>query len=104
MPPDYDALRQHFIDKHYLLTQHASDRAVKRGISATEIEQAVNTGEVIEDYPNDKYGPSCLILGTTETQRILHVQVSYPPSVKVITVYQPDPNEWEADWKSRKDM
>lgn len=102
MPPDYDALRQVFREKQYIITSHASDRAVQRDIDAFEIEEAVIAGEVIEDYPDDKYSPSCLILGKTEAERILHVQVSYPPKVKVITVYEPSPDEWESDWKTRK--
>ena len=43
----------------------------------TEMEQAVSMrSEVIEDYPEDKYGPSCLILGFTVYGRPLHVQCS----------------------------
>lgn len=101
MPPDVSQLRQCFTDKSYLLTAHASNRAVQRAIRSQEIEQAVAAGEVIEDYPDDKYGPSCLLLGTTENGRALHVQCSYPPNVKVITVYEPSPDEWEADLKTR---
>jgi hypothetical protein len=102
MPPDKDALIQHFQNKNYLLTAHASQRGVERGISSSEIEESVISGELIEDYPDDKYGPSCLILGTTSQKRVLHVQVSYPPNVKVITLYEPSPDEWESDWKTRK--
>jgi hypothetical protein len=102
MPPDYETLKQHFTGQHYMLTAHASDRAVKRDIDAAEIEEAVINGAVIEDYPQDKYGPSCLILGTTQAGRVLHVQVSYPPAVKVITVYEPSSASWEEDWKTRK--
>jgi hypothetical protein len=102
MPPDYDALRQLFREKQYIITLHASDRAIKRDIDDFEIEEVIIAGEVIEDYPDDKYGPSCLILGTTKSERILHIQVSYPPKVKVITVYEPSPDEWESDWKTRK--
>jgi hypothetical protein len=102
MPPDLDSLRDLIQQRQYLLSDHASKRGVERGISSGEIEQAVLSGEVIEDYPDDKYGPSCLILGATENDRILHVQLSYPPQVKVITLYEPSPQEWEADWKTRK--
>lgn len=102
MPPDLEQLRIHFIAKAYLLTAHASDRAAERGIVSTEIETAIASGEVIEDYPNDKYGPSCLILGQSATGRMLHIQVSYQLSVKVITVYEPSPNEWEKDLRTRK--
>ena len=102
MPPNLEQLRAKFRSKAYLLTAHASDRAAKRGIFSHEIEQAVIGGAVIEDYPEDKYGPSCLILGTTDTGRVLHIQVSYPPNIKMITVYTPSPDEWEADFKTRK--
>lgn len=61
------------------------------------------SGEIIEEYHDDKYSPSCLIYGKTEVGRDLHIQVSYPPSVVVITVYEPDPEEW-VDFKTRRQM
>ena len=102
MPPDYDALKQAFENKSYILTHHASDMAIKRDIDAFEIEEAVIGGIVIEDYPDDKYGPSCLMLGTTQAGRHLHVQVSYPTMIKVITVYEPSPDKWQDDFRTRK--
>lgn len=102
MPVDYPALKQIFETKSYTLTAHASNRAVERDIDSFEIEEAVIAGVVIEDYPDDKYSPSCLILGLTQTGRILHVHLCYPPDVKVITVYEPSPDEWSSDWKTRK--
>lgn len=102
MPPDYAALKQAFADKAYALTAHASTRAISRDIDDFEIEEAVISGMMIEDYPEDKYGPSCLILGYTRSGRLLHVQVTYPPKVRVITVYEPSPDEWESDGKTRK--
>ena len=102
MPPDMEQLRQHFAEHDYLFTLHASERAAQRGIRSREIEAVIAGGEVIEDYPDDKYGPSCLILGTSDTGRVLHIQVSYPAPIKVVTVYEPSADEWEADWKTRK--
>jgi hypothetical protein len=102
MPPDYEVLKQTFQNQNYLLTDHASKQAVKRDIAAFEIEEAILVGEVIEDYPTDKYGPSCLILGWTKAQRPLHIQVSYSANTKVITVYEPTPDHWNDDLKTRK--
>jgi hypothetical protein len=51
-------------------------------------------GEIIEEYPDDKYSPSCLIYGQTNKGKNLHVQISLPPAVVVITTYEPDPEEW----------
>jgi hypothetical protein len=99
---DIDAIREAVGNGDYIFTDHASDRAAKRVIRSDEIEQAVASAEIIEDYPDDKYGPSCLLFGYSEEERPLHVQVSYPPNLKIITVYEPSPDEWQADLKTRK--
>jgi hypothetical protein len=65
------------------------------------VESTIHTGEIIEKYPDDKYSPSCLIYGKTENGRDLHVQVSLPPLVVIITLYEPDQEEW-ADCKIRR--
>ena len=81
----------------YLLTKHAADQLITRDIGIAEVEQALlGEAELIEDYPQDKYGPSCLILGYTSAGRALHVQCacSDPTVVKIVTVYEPDPARW----------
>lgn len=67
---------------------------IKRSIDRHEVEEAILSGEIIEEYPDDKYSPSCLIYGKTENGRDLHVQISLPPTVVVITTYEPDSAEW----------
>jgi Domain of unknown function (DUF4258) len=77
-------------------SQHAVDQAIIRHISVQELREAIAGGEVIEVYPDDKYGPSCLIFGMTRVGRPIHVQCSDPsrPIVKLVTVYEPDPAIW----------
>ena len=83
---------------------HAVRQMVVRGISPDEAAGAIRVGEVIEDYPEDKYGPSCLVLGRTAAGRPLHIQCTHPsrPLVKIITAYEPDPAEWDATLKRRR--
>ena len=91
-------------ERQYEFSKHAIDQSIVRGISLSELEQAISdVAVIIEDYPNDKYGPSCLILGYTKKRRPLHIQCSYPsrPLVKIITLYQPNPELWIDD-KIRK--
>lgn len=59
---------------------------------------------MIEDYPEDKYSPSCLILGFTENNRPLHIQVSKldRPDLRVITLYEPEENEWSGGYTLRR--
>ena len=69
-----------------------------------ELEEAISgQSEIIEDHPDDKYGPSCLILGFTGAGRPLHIQCSYPsrPLIKIITLYQPDVQLW-GDYRIRR--
>jgi hypothetical protein len=77
-------------------SRHALKRAVERNISDDEIRQATENAQLIEDYPEDKYSPSCLIFGLTNGNRPLHLQVSYAetPMVRIVTLYEPDPDEW----------
>jgi hypothetical protein len=51
--------------------------------------------EIIEDYPGDPRGATCLILAWTAGGRALHAVVSYPPDVAIITVYEPSSLKWE---------
>jgi len=91
-----EAIREIFRRREYEYSLHALDQSILRRISTREIEEAVEDGEIIEDYPADKYGPSCLIFGFTSDRRPLHVQCTYPQRipVKVITLHQPDPGQW----------
>ncbi len=84
-------------------SQHAVDQSIIRRISVQEMREAIARGEIIDDYPDDKYGPSCLILGFTLSDRPVHIQCSYPsrPMIKIVTVYEPDAKLW-IDYKIRK--
>ena len=85
----------------YQWRRHAIQRSIERSIAEEEVGEIPLNGEIIEEYPEDKYGPSCLILGRTKSGRPLHIQCSLPPTVWIITLYEPDPQEW-IDWRSRK--
>ena len=90
-------------EKRYEFSIHAVDQSILRKITRQQMHEAIETGEIIEDYPEDKYGPSCLILGWTKKRRPLHIQCSYPTraKIKIITLYDPDPKEW-IDFKIRR--
>jgi len=99
-----DEIRGKILKRQYEFSKHAVDQSIIRNISVPEVEEAIEgRSEVIEDYPEDKYGPSCLILGFTRKGRPLHIQCSYPsrPIVKIITLYEPDPDVW-IDFRIRK--
>jgi Domain of unknown function (DUF4258) len=100
---DIEQLREKIALDQFEFSKHALDRSILRHILLEEVRECFETGDVIEDYPNDHYGPSCLVAGFTQAGRPLHVQCSYPtrPLLKIITLYEPDPSQW-VDFKIRK--
>ena len=96
-------IQQQLVAGEFEFSRHALRRVVERNISEQEIREAGTKAEVIENYPEDKYSPSALLLGFTEARRPLHFQVSYAESdlTKIITIYEPDPTEWIENRKRR---
>ena len=92
-------------EKKILYTVHALDQMNKpeRMISKGEIKEVLNNGEIIEDYPADERGHSCLMAGETALGRVVHVvcspQVDY---LALITAYIPTEDTWEDGFKQRK--
>lgn len=83
---------------------HAVQRMFQRRISVEDVRYVLDTGEIIRDYPDDKPFPSMLILGWRGAQP-LHVVAAHDPYADetiVITVYEPDPEPWEPDYKRKK--
>jgi hypothetical protein len=98
-----EEVREKILAGQFELSKHAADQSILRHVTLQDIREAIAHGEIIEDYPNGKYGPSCLILGYTQAGRPLHIQGSYPsrPLIKIITLYEPDANFW-IDFKGRR--
>ena len=74
-----------------------------RMIARLEVIKVISEGEIIEDYPDDPRGHSCLILGKGDYDQAIHV-VCAPKEdyLAIITAYLPDSNEWSIDFKKRK--
>ncbi len=87
---------------HY--SRHAIERMFQRGLSPATIAAVLQAGEVIASYPEDTPYPSQLLLGFVPEQPV-HVVVARNPengACFVVTVYRPDPQLWEEDYKTRR--
>jgi hypothetical protein len=62
----------------------------------------VERGEIIEDYPDDARGHSCLMLGGGLDDRPIHL-VCAPKDeyLAIITAYRPEPSDWSGDFRVR---
>ena len=71
-------------------------------ITGQDVRRVVLRGELIENYPEDVRGHSCLMLGIDLEGRPIHVVWSPKPEVlAIITAYTPEPNEWESSGRGR---
>jgi hypothetical protein len=102
-----DILRQvrEVAAKRILFLPHALGQmsTPERMISTREVRAVILHGVVIEDYPEDARGHSCLILGRGDGGRPIHV-VCAPKSdyLAIITAYLPSLEQWESDWRTRR--
>ena len=86
------------------ITDHADEEAQADRLSFDEVFVSVFQGEVIEEYPDDKPCPSCLICGDTFSGDPVHSVWAYNQENQwavLITVYRPDPRRW-IDWRTRR--
>ena len=91
--------------KTIVITEHARVRLVERNISAADIINGIDTGEIIKQYEDDKPFPSCLLLGYTMKKMPIHMVISHDGEMlHLITAYYPDPEVWEADFKIKKEV
>ena len=99
-----DAVREAVKEK-ILFLPHAVRQMSRldRMITTDDIRNVLMKGEIVEDYPEDVRGHSCLILGTDNTGRAIHVVCSPKDDyVAIITAYLPDPRQWQSDFRQRK--
>jgi len=84
---------------------HAIRRMFERNISIEDIHAVLESGEIIQDYPDDKPYPIRLLLGWRDN-RPLHIVLAEDKQndkIIIITAYEPDPNLWHPDFKNKKD-
>lgn len=87
-----------------IFRRHAWQRMESRGISVADVLQVLASGEQIEQYPDDTPFPSALMLARVR-ERPLHVVAARDAAndaTYVVTVYEPDPNEWDPELKRRR--
>lgn len=89
-----DKIRSYISSDQYLITAHARLRMAERGITTGAIEQAIFTGEIIEEYSDDEPCPSVL-MGIETTDIMLHVVIGVcDDHLRIITCYYPDDTHW----------
>jgi len=101
---DIDTIKQKLRNNQFRLSQHAETEKQKDKITYAEIDEAFKNIELIENYPDDPRGHSCLLLGFTSEGNPLHFVCGNLDKEKIlfITMYRPTPEEWVNFRKRRR--
>jgi hypothetical protein len=89
-----------------LWTYHVNLRLKGRFVGRELILGTVDSYELVEAYPGDKYLPSYLILARRADDAI-HVLFGADvagSNVRVVTAYRPSPDEWKSDLRTRRSV
>jgi hypothetical protein len=68
------------------------------------VRNAMETLEIVEMYPQDKYLPSFLVRGES-VGSVFHARIAADVeggNIRMVTMYSPDPGEWEAGFRHRR--
>ncbi|MBM4034573.1 MAG: DUF4258 domain-containing protein [Planctomycetes bacterium] len=80
---------------HIRATLHADQEMLDEGFTLDDVVQAIQAAQVLENYPDHKRGPCCLLCGVTVSGRPVHaVCTTAQPVLVIITVYEPKPPKW----------
>ncbi len=85
------------------VTQHAQQEMVEEDIPLNEVLEAIATGQILEDYPEHRRGPCCLLSGLAQDGRPLHIVCTTArPVLVIITAYEPKPPRWITPTQRRR--
>lgn len=85
-------------------TYHVNMRLRGRFIPREIILSSIDSYEIIEEYPKDKYLPSYLIYAEDQDQ-IIHIHIAVDvknDTITIITSYRPTLDKWEKDLRTRR--
>ena len=84
----------------YEISFHVEKERYAEDITILDLETAIYNGEILEEYPTDQRGPSCLVLGYSRNCPI-HIVCGYTAKkkIRIITVYIPKKPKWISEWQ-----
>lgn len=101
---DIDFIRKKVEKQEYDLSSHAHRERQEEQITLAEIEQALLSGDIIEKYPSDPRGESCLVAAKVESKPLHMVCGKRDNRLLIVTVYRPKPPTWKSYKKRNKEL
>jgi hypothetical protein len=87
-------------------SRHATAELVNDSLQRTDVEVALESASIIEDYPyQHRPLPDCLVLAALGTGEPIHAVIAIDQEsdkIFIVTVYRPSEERWQDDWRTRK--
>lgn len=87
------------------VSHHAFQELAADDLTFEEVLAGAPEGELIEDYPEDRRGASCLVRVAVRKTVLVHTVWGYDPDsglAVLITAYKPDPEKWDPSFRTRR--
>ncbi|MBM3134592.1 MAG: DUF4258 domain-containing protein [Chloroflexi bacterium] len=95
---DIEAIKARVWDNQYVYTLHAEIERKAEELTFAQIEEALLSGEILEQYPDTGRGESCLVVGFAGGIPIHIICGWHGEKIALITVYVPRPPKFVDPW------
>jgi hypothetical protein len=97
---DIEWIKKCIRNDDYFFSGHADDERMNDDLTVLDVEEALLFGRILEDYPDDKRGKSCLVVGYSNSGIPIHVVCGErEDKVVIITVYIPSPPKFKTPYE-----
>ena len=97
-----EEIRKYVFKGNFRLTDHAMEEMKEEGFRIQDLIDGIKNGRIIENYPKAYPLSACLINAKTKKACPIHICISLPPLVKIITVYKPSLDKWKPGFEERR--
>ncbi len=95
---DISDIKVRIRDNQYVYTLHADIERKAEGLTIAQVEEALLSSEILEQYPDTGRGASCLVVGFAKDIPI-HVVCGWRGDrIALITIYIPCPPKFVDPW------
>lgn len=93
-----DEIKEKVRNSQYEYTLHAEIERKADDLTFYQIEEAILDGDILEQYPDDGRGESCLVFGFSGNIPIHSICGKRGEKITIITVYVPKPPKFTDPW------
>jgi hypothetical protein len=89
-------IRSKVREGEYYFSRHGDQERQNDNLTVSEVEEALCTGRILEQYEDTGRGASCLVVGFTESGKPLHIVCGeIEDRVAIVTVHIPTPPKFK---------